>query len=74
MLELAECGNFAPELAEFFRTVINAVQDLDDDDTEYDKQRCCSKEGPDQLGMDLERRPRHKPGQPILYVHAKHTV
>src|SRR5512134_1595920 len=56
LLQLAERRNLAPELAELFGPTVHATEDLDDNNAEYDQQRCDDKEGPDQLGMDSERR------------------
>jgi hypothetical protein len=74
MLELTKSRNFTPELAEFLGTTVYAVEDLKDDDAEYDQQRHDGKESPDQLGMDRKRRSRHKPGQPILHIDIPHAI
>ena len=71
MLQLTERGDFAPEAAEVLGTAVHAAEDLHDNDSEYDQQRRDDKEGPDQLGMDLERRFRHEPGQPILHIRTE---
>ena len=64
MLELPKHGDFMPESAQVLGTTINAAQDLNDNESEYDKQRRNADKGSDLLAQDRNRRPCPTRGSP----------